>query len=92
MLDAALSGDGIFYTFWDPDVKTGQMYTGDIKTVLCDNTDLFVSNVNSRDIQRQDYVMLKGRDTVEHLKKEAISFGISQSDADKICALHTGAC
>lgn len=86
MLDAALSGDGIFYTFWDPDVKTGQMYTGDIKTVLCDNTDLFVSNVNSRDIQRQDYVMLKGRDTVEHLKKEAISFGISQSDADKICA------
>ncbi len=84
MLDAAVSGDGVFYTFWDSDIKTGQIYTGDIRTVLCDNTDLFVANVNSRDIQRQDYVMLKGRDTVEHLKKEALENGVSPKDAEKI--------
>lgn len=84
MLDAALSGDGVFYTFWDPDIKTGQIYTGDIKTVLCDNTDLFVSNVNSRDIQSQNYVMLRGRDTVENLKREALSAGLSPQQAEKI--------
>ena len=84
MLDAALSGDGVFYTFWDADIRTGQPYTGDIRTVLCDNTDLFVANVNSRDIQMQDYVMLRGRDTVFHLKKEAEAYGVSRTDIMKI--------
>lgn len=86
MLDAALSGDGVFYSFWDPDVKTGQPYTGDIKTVLCDNTELFVSNVNSRDLQAQAYVMLSGRDTVDNLKREAEANGVSRSDTEKITA------
>lgn len=82
--DAAISGDGVFYTYWDPDVKTGQDYTGDLKTVLCDNTDLFVSNVNSRDLQSQDYVMLSGRDTVSHLREEAEKNGLSKKQIEKI--------
>ncbi len=86
LLDAAISGDGVFYCYWDPDAKTGQPHTGDIKTVLCDNTDLFVSNVNSRDIQEQDYVMLAGRDTVEHLFSEAVKNGVDRETAEKICA------
>lgn len=84
LLDAAISGDGVFYCYWDPDQKTGQPHTGDIKTVLCDNIDLFVSNVNSRDIQKQDYVMLAGRDTVEHLFKEAVKNGVPVKEAEKI--------
>ena len=86
LLDAAISGDGVFYCYWEPETKTGQAHTGDIKTVLCDNTDLFVSNVNSRDIQEQDYVMLAGRDTVEHLFSEALKNGVKREDAEKICA------
>ena len=86
LLDAAISGDGVFYCYWDPDCKTGQPHTGDIRTVLVDNVDLFVSNVNSRDIQEQDYVMLAGRDTVEHLFKEAVKNGVPESEAEKITA------
>ena len=86
LLDAAISGDGVFYCYWEPETKTGQPHTGDIKTVLCDNSDLFVSNVNSRDIQEQDYVMLAGRDTVEHLFAEALKSGVKREDAEKICS------
>ncbi len=84
LLDAAISGDGVFYCYWEPDVKTGQAHTGDIKTVLCDNVNLFVSDVNSRDIQEQDYVMLAGRDTVEHLFREALKNGVKREEAEKI--------
>ena len=86
LLDAAISGDGVFYCYWDPQIKTGQPHTGDIKTILCDNTDLFVSNVTSRDIQEQDYVMLAGRDMTEHLFDEAVKNGVPVSEAEKICA------
>lgn len=86
LLDAAISGDGVFYCYWEPQLKTGQPHTGDIRTVLCDNTDLFVANVNSRDIQEQDYVMLAGRDTVEHLFSEALKNGVKREDAEKIKA------
>ena len=85
LLDAAISGDGVFYCYWEPKIKTGQAHTGDIKTVLCDNTNLFVSDVNSRDIQEQDYVMLAGRDTVEHLFSEAVKNGVKREEAAKIC-------
>ncbi len=84
--DAAISGDGVFYTFWDPDIKTGQDYTGDIRTVLCDNTDLFVSNVNSRDLQAQEYVMISGRDTVNNLRAEAKANGVFAREIEKITA------
>lgn len=84
LLDAAISGDGVFYCYWEPGLKTGQAHTGDIKTVLCDNTDLFVADVNSRDIQEQDYVMLAGRDTVEHLFSEAVKNGVKREEAAKI--------
>lgn len=84
LLDAAISGDGVFYCYWEPGTKTGQAHTGDIKTVLCDNTNLFVSDVNSRDIQEQDYVMLAGRDTTEHLFSEAVKNGVKKEEAAKI--------
>ncbi|MBP5207515.1 MAG: hypothetical protein J6330_03555 [Clostridia bacterium] len=86
LLDAAISGDGVFYCFWDPDTKTGQPHTGDVRTVLADNTDLFVSNVTSRDIQEQDYVMIAGRDMVEHLFDEAVKNGVPAAEAEKITA------
>jgi len=84
LLDGAITGDGIFFTYWDPSVRTGQAYTGDFVTVNLDSTNLFVANVNSTDIQSQDYIIISGRDTVEKLKKEARIFGASASDIEKI--------
>lgn len=94
LLDAALSGDGIFFTYWDPTVRTGQVYTGDFVTVTLDATNLFVANVNSTDIQSQEYIIVSGRESVAKLKAEAIAAGASREEAEKIKPdgdLHYGA-
>ena len=86
LLDAALSGDGVFYCWWDPDRRNGQAFDGDICTDVIDSTNLFVADVNSSDIQTQKYVMLAGRATVESLRHEALAAGASEADVAKIVA------
>ena len=54
LLNAAISGDGIFYCWWDTSRQDGQLFTGDIQTELIDNSDLFLADVNNTDIQAQD--------------------------------------
>ncbi|MCL2518986.1 MAG: hypothetical protein FWF15_10530 [Oscillospiraceae bacterium] len=78
--DAAISGDAVFYTYWDSDLKTGQPYTGDIVTTLVDNVNLFVADVNSTNLQTQDYIIIAGRATVESLKREATVCGLPDAD------------
>lgn len=84
LLNAAISGDGVFYCWWDGSVRDGQPFTGDVRTDLLENTDLFVADVNSTDLQSQEYVLLSGRATVSSLRKEALECGVSQKDVDKI--------
>ncbi len=84
LLDAALTGDGVLYSYWDPDIKTGQPYTGDIVCEAVDNVNLFVSDVNLSDIQSQDYIILAGRKSVGKLKAEAKRAGLSDKETEKI--------
>ncbi|MBQ4273875.1 MAG: hypothetical protein IJB94_02750 [Clostridia bacterium] len=84
LLDAAISGDGVFYCWWDPDRRNGHAFDGDIRTDVIDSTNLFVADVNSSDIQSQKYVMLAGRATVESLRREALLAGVSEKDASRI--------
>ena len=83
LLGAALSGDGVFYCWWDSSVENGQPFTGDIRTDVLDSGNLFVSDVNSTDLQSQDYVIVSGRAPVASLRREAMEAGL---DA-KIAAL-----
>jgi hypothetical protein len=82
--DAALSGDGVFYCWWDPSAGSGQEYTGDIVTGLVDNTNLFVADVNRADIQSQDYIILSGRESVATLREQARRYGVPQEEIAKI--------
>ena len=41
-MDAAISGDGVFYCWWDAKLQDGQPFLGDIRTDVVDNTNLFV--------------------------------------------------
>ena len=84
LLDAAISGDGIFYSWWDPDRRNGHDFDGDICTDIIDSTNLFVSDVNVSDLQSQKYVMLAGRASVESLRREARAAGASEADVAKI--------
>ncbi len=84
--DAAISGDGVFYCWWDNDKNIGQLYSGDIRTDLVDNTNLFVADVNKSDLQAQEYIILSGRASVRMLQKEALEFGVSEKDVQRIRA------
>lgn len=84
LLDAAISGDGVLFTYWDPTIRTGQAYTGDFVTVNIDNTNVFVANVNSKDLQSQEYVIISGRESVSKLQNEALAGGASREDILKI--------
>ncbi len=84
LYDAAICGDAFAYTYWDAGVKTGQAYTGDFKTVLIDNTNVFFGNPNSTSIQTQPYLLISGRELVSDLKKQAEKNGLSK---DKIALI-----
>lgn len=84
LLNAAISGDGVFYCWWDASLRNGQPFTGDIRTDLIDNTDLFVADVNKTDLQAQEYVILSGRATVSSLRREALESGLDRREVEKI--------
>ena len=84
LTDAAITGDGIIYCYWDAEKKTPQLFSGDIATEVIDNVNLFVSDVNRADIQSQDYIIISGRAPVRALRLEAIEFGMSEDDVKKI--------
>ncbi len=82
--DAALTGDGVLYCYWDPTLKTPQLFEGDIVTDVIDNVNLFVADVNRADLQSQEYIILAGRATVAALRKEAEEAGVSEEDRNRI--------
>ena len=81
LYDAALSGDGVLYSYFDPDKSGVGELTGDIVTENVDSVNLFVSDVNCADIQSQDYVILSGRQSVLSLRREAEQNGLSYDEA-----------
>ncbi len=84
LTDAAISGDGVIYCYWDPDAESGQVFSGDIVTAITDSTNIFPADVNTPDIQSQDYIILSGRESVRSLKKEAHEHGASDELISKI--------
>ncbi len=82
--DAVISGDAVFYTYWDPTLETGQVYRGDFVTELVDNVNFFVGDVNSCDIQSQPYLILAGRAPVCALKEEARRAGCREDAIARI--------
>ncbi len=84
LTDAAITGDGVLYCYWDADVKTGQAFSGDIMTDVIDNANLFVADVNRADIQSQDYIIVSGRASVSSLRREAMQNGVAPELASRI--------
>ena len=84
LTDAAITGDGVLYCYWDPAVRSPQLYEGDIVTEVIDNVNLFVADVNRADIQSQDYVIVAGRASVASLRAEAEESGCSEEELERI--------
>lgn len=84
LYDAAISGDGVIYSYFDRNVPTSQPFTGDIVTENIDNVNLFVADVNCADLQSQEYIILSGRQSVSSLRREAIGAGMKPRDAERL--------
>ena len=86
LTDAAISGDGILYCYWDTSRRGAQAFEGDIVTDRIDNVNVFPADVNKADIQSQEYIIISGRASVASLIDEARKFGASESDIKSICS------
>ena len=81
LTDAALSGDGVLYCYWDTAKNGSQAFEGDIVTDRIDNVNIFPADVNKADIQSQEYIILSGRASVSSLISEASCFLFSKSSS-----------
>lgn len=82
LLDAAVTGDGVLYCYWD--TNAAGMPDGDIRTVRHDACDVYASDMNRADIQSQDYIILAGRESVRALRREAREVGLTSETVSKI--------
>ena len=82
--DAAITGDGVAYCYFNGERGGEGEFIGDISTDVINSTDLFVADVNRADIQSQEYVILSGRASVASLRREAKKYGVEKRDILKI--------
>lgn len=82
--DAAITGDAVAYTYWDPAARTGQAIKGNFVTALIDNTNVFFGDPNSRSVEKQPYILISQRETVSDLVRQAKRCGKDESVTEKI--------
>ena len=75
LFDGAQTGDYCAHFYFDPDEQPyGGMlgpHMGEIKMELVDGINVMFGNPNDRRVENQPYILIVGRDTVEHLRWEA---------------------
>ncbi len=86
LTDAAISGDGALYCYWSPESSGDGSYRGDIVTSCIDSACIYPCDVNTPDIQTQEYIIISGRASVSSLKREAAANGVSADNIAKITA------
>lgn len=86
MRNAAVDGDGATYSWFDPEMDTGQEAKGGIVTEIIENTRIIFGNPNERNVQEQPYVIIPMRKQVEYVKNLAEKNGARKDDIDSIKA------
>lgn len=68
--DALIKGTAFWYCFWNED-KVGTMgnVEGAVETVLVDVKDIAVSNPNEKDIQKQEWIIIRSRESVDYIRE-----------------------
>lgn len=94
LLNAYKTGDGLLFTYWDEQVKTG-LYAdeqrrcpiwGDIACEVLDIENVYFGDPNREDIQSQPYILIAQRRSVAELRREARRFGLSSAAVAEIRA------
>ena len=84
--DASVDGDGCFYMRFNPHASTGQYRRGMIETEVLSNTNVLFGNPTINEVQRQPFIILVQRLSVEAVKREAALNGVPRANIDNICA------
>lgn len=66
--NAAVDGDGCIYTWFDPDVETGQAAKGAIRVEVLENTRVLFGNPNRADVESQPFLLITRREDVEEVR------------------------
>lgn len=69
MRNAAVDGDGCFYTYWDAAAETRQAAKGAIVTEVLENTRVYFGNANERNPQKQPYILIEKQMLVDDVKE-----------------------
>ncbi|MBR0161161.1 MAG: hypothetical protein IJQ02_07790 [Oscillospiraceae bacterium] len=75
LFDGAVTGDYAAHFYWNPEARPyggafGE-YKGEIEFELLDGINVMFGNPNCNEVEKQPYILIVGRDTVENLKREA---------------------
>lgn len=74
LLDGATTGDMCFHVVFNPNKKPYRSFEnvmGEIEIETIDATNIGFGNANIRDVEKQPWIIIVGRDTVKNLKEEA---------------------
>ena len=79
--DAATNGTGILHYYWDYSVKGGKItpYSGALRGETIDALNFFVSNPHEADVQKQDWVIISSRMSVNAAKEIAKANGAAEN-------------
>lgn len=87
MRNAAVDGDGCLFTYFDADAPTGLPgVRGAIKSEVIDNTRVLFGNPNSREVQKQPYIIIWKRRRIDDVKDEARGNGLGEDEISLITA------
>ncbi len=86
VMDSMIAGDAYVYLYFQPSgkKKNGVEQDGQIVSETVSNTSIMFADENERDIQKQDYILILFRRSVNSVKKKAEEYGCSQEEIDKI--------
>ena len=75
LTNGAITGDLCFHTIFNPKKKAyrGQDIYGEIEIEIIDATNVLFGNPNIKDVEKQPYIIIVGRDLVKNLQAEAKS-------------------
>ncbi len=90
--NAYVSGTGLIYTYWDSELETG-LYAdaahrhpikGDIACEVLEVENVYFGDPSVNDVQKQPYIIIAQRKSVDEIKAEAKRYGRPQYEIEKI--------
>ncbi len=77
--DAAVTGDGCIHLYYEPNEEGADGYYGRIGCELIDNTDVYFADPYNPDVNRQPYILIASRRSIEDVKREMGRSGLEPS-------------